>query len=56
LAQEFIDPLAREQAQPPPGDLFIRPLSHHIGPSPQDNMHMVRNDGIGQNIDLEDLG
>jgi hypothetical protein len=54
LAQEFVEPLAWEQAQPPPGDLFVGPLGHDIRTGPQDDMHVIREDGIGQDIDPED--
>jgi hypothetical protein len=56
LAQEFVEPLAWEQAQPTPGDLFVGPLGHDIGTGAQDDMHVIREDGIGQDIDPEDRG
>jgi hypothetical protein len=54
LAQEFVEPLAWEQAQPPPGDLFVGPLGHDIRTGPQDHMHVIGENSIGQDIDPED--
>jgi hypothetical protein len=56
LSEEFIDSLARENAQPPACDLFIGPLGHDIGAGAEDDVHMVGEDGIGQYIDPEDRG
>jgi hypothetical protein len=56
LSEKFIDSLARENAQPPACDLFIGPLGHDIGAGAEDDVHMVGEDGIGQDIDPEDRG
>jgi hypothetical protein len=54
LAQEFVEPLAWEQAQPTPGNFLIRPLGHDIRTGPQDHMHVIGENSIGQYIDPED--
>jgi hypothetical protein len=49
----FIDPFARKDLQPTQGYLAIGPCFHYIRAIPENDVEVVRHDGVGKNVDPE---
>jgi hypothetical protein len=53
ISELFIDPFARKDLQPTQGYLAIGPCFHYIRAIPENDVEVVRHDGVGKNVDPE---